>query len=156
MRIRKQYSLFSGLILALALMLVPAARASQWNQATKLTFNQPMEIPGHKILGAGTYWFVTMADLSAADDNVVQIFNADRSEAVAALPTAAMQRATPTAKTEINFARQGRQPDALVAWFYPGRTAGHEFVYSRQEEKTVNSEPVLKVMAGRTAPAYGD
>jgi hypothetical protein len=156
MRTLKQFSFISGLIFMFGLLLVPVARADEWNQATRLTFNQPMEIPGHKILAAGTYWFKTMTDLSAADDNVVQILNADRSRVIAVFPTAAIQRATPTASTEINFAEQGHQPNALVNWFYPGSTTGHEFLYSRQEEKVVASEPVLKVMAGRTAPAYGD
>ncbi len=53
-----------GLILVFALLLVPVARADEWDQATRLTFNQPMEIPGHKILAAGSYWFVTMADMA--------------------------------------------------------------------------------------------
>jgi len=133
------------------------ARADEWNQATKLTFNQPVEIPGQKILAAGTYWFTTMDDGAAFNDNVVQIFNADRSKILAALPTVAIQRATPTARTEINLAEpRANHPDALVSWFYPGLTDGHEFVYGRQEEKIVASEPVLKVLAGHTALAYGD
>jgi hypothetical protein len=31
----------------------PHARADQWNQATKATFNEPIEIPG-RVLSAGT------------------------------------------------------------------------------------------------------
>ena len=30
---------------------------------------------------------------------------------------------------------KGVEPPAVIAWFYPGRTTGHEFVYPKQEEK---------------------
>jgi hypothetical protein len=156
MHIRKQFTVLSALILMSALMLVvPAVRADEWNQSTKLTFNQPMEIPGHKILAAGTYWFATLADLSAA--NMVQILNADRSRIVATLQTVPIQRAQATPRTEINLAKpQGNEPNVLVSWFYPDSHTGHEFVYSRQEERTVASEPVIKVMASPAAISYGD
>jgi hypothetical protein len=45
-----------GLVLASVIML-PAARANEYDQATKLTFNQSIQIPG-RVLPAGTYWFV--------------------------------------------------------------------------------------------------
>lgn len=155
MRIQKTVRLVLGLIPVLALLFTPmAARADEWNEATKLTFSQPMEIPGHKILAAGTYWFVTMADLSAP--NVVRILNADRSQVMGVFSTGAVERAVPTDKTEIDFARQANEPNALVSWFYPSTRTGHEFLYGRPEEAAVASEPVLKVMAGRMAPAYGD
>ena len=160
MRARKPNTLIAGLILILAVAFAaPSARADQWNESTRLTFSQPMEIPGHRILAADTYWFETMADLSVANDNVVQIFNADHTRIVATLPSVAIQRQTLTASTEVNFAKQGaNEPNVLVSWFYPGSGTGHEFIYSRQEEKAVASEPALKVMAhpAKVARAYGD
>jgi hypothetical protein len=45
-----------GLLLALVMML-PYARASERDQATAITFNQSVQIPG-RVLPAGTYWFV--------------------------------------------------------------------------------------------------
>jgi hypothetical protein len=59
-----------ALALASALMLA-AARATDYDQATKLTFNQSVEIPG-RVLPAGTYWFV-LADTDDAR-NVVHVF----------------------------------------------------------------------------------
>ena len=48
---------FAPIALLLAfLMVLPAARADQANQATKVTFNQAVQIPG-RVLPAGTYWF---------------------------------------------------------------------------------------------------
>lgn len=157
MQTRKTFSIISGIALAVALMFVPRARADEANEASKLTFNQPMEIPGHRVLAAGTYWFVNMDDLSSANHNVVQIFNEDKSKRIAVLSTVAIQRGDTASNTEINFAEsQGNEPKALVSWFYPGSTRGHEFVYSHNEEKIVTAEPDLKVMAQPAAPAYGD
>ena len=53
--------LISGLALA-SLLMLPVARGTEENQATKLTFNQPVEIPGH-VLPAGTYWFVVAGSI---------------------------------------------------------------------------------------------
>jgi hypothetical protein len=147
MHTRKVLSIIFGFIFAFSLMLVPAARADEWDQASKLTFSQPIEIPGHKILAAGTYWFVTMADL--ANPNLVQVFNADRTRLDATIPSVSTERTNPSPRTEINFAEpQGNEPKALVSWFYPGSKTGHEFVYSHQEEKVVAAEPIVKVIAG--------
>jgi hypothetical protein len=63
-------------LLSLGVFLVSAplsAKADQWNKATKLTFNRPVEVPG-MVLGAGTYVF-RLADV--VDRNVVQILNAE-------------------------------------------------------------------------------
>lgn len=157
MHTRKTFSTISGFILAFALMLVPMARADEWDQASKLTFSQPFEVPGHKILAAGAYWFVTMPDLSAAGDNFVQVFNADRSKLYAIIPAVSIERSNPSPYTEINLATpQGNQPKAIVSWFYAGRRTGHEFLYDKQEEKTVMAEPMMKIMARPANPAYGD
>ena len=50
---------FAVLVLALAstVTALSNARASEWDQATKVTFKQSIQIPG-KVLPAGTYWFV--------------------------------------------------------------------------------------------------
>jgi hypothetical protein len=154
MHTRTTVSLVSGFILAITLLLVPKARATEWDQATRLTFSQPIQIPGNKVLAAGTYWFVTMPDFSS---DLVQIFNADRSKVYAVIDTASVLRKDATSTTEINFAEpEGNQPKELVSWFYPGRMTGHEFLYNGQEEKAIRSEPVLKVMARAATPAYGD
>jgi hypothetical protein len=53
------------------------AKADAWDQATKLTFSGPVEVPG-LALPAGTYWF-TLAD-SDSDRNIVQVWNEDRTQ----------------------------------------------------------------------------
>jgi hypothetical protein len=125
-------------VIALAVMLafaslVPLARADEFDQATKLTFSQSVEIPG-RVLPAGSYWF-TLID-HGSDLNVVQIFNSDRSKLVATLLTNDSERSEPTDNTDITLAERGStQPKAIVDWFYPGLTTGHEFVYPTRHER---------------------
>jgi hypothetical protein len=121
-----------GLLLAFAIIL-PVAYAAETDQATKLTFNQSIQIPG-RVLPAGTYWFI-LAD-STSDRNIVRIFNSDRSTLYATVLTINAQRPEPTDHTALTFAERESMPsNALVTWFYPGRTTGHEFVYSKSEQQ---------------------
>jgi RNA polymerase sigma factor (sigma-70 family) len=111
---------------------LPVARASEQDQATKLTFNKAVQIPG-RVLPAGTYWFV-LAE-SNTTPNVVQVFNSDRSTLYATV-LSVNARTKPADKTTITFADRGSmQPENIVTWFHPGYTTGHEFVYANSEEK---------------------
>jgi hypothetical protein len=132
MKTRKVISIL-GLLLAFAIVL-PEARADQFDQASKLTFNQPVQIPG-RVLPAGTYWFV-VADTSVANRNIIHIFNSDRSTLYATLLTNGSARSQGNDKTTITFAERGAaKPEAIVDWFYPGRTIGHQFVYPTRDER---------------------
>jgi len=124
-----------GLLLAFTIIL-PVARADEFNQATKITFNQPVQIPG-RVLPAGTYWFV-LAD-AYISRNIVQIFNSDRSMLYATVFTNNTESLTTTDNTAITFAeREPMQPETILSWFYPGRTSGHQFVYPTMEEQELS------------------
>ena len=119
-----------GLLLAFVIML-PSARADEFDQATKLTFNQPVQIPG-RVLPAGTYWFV-LADANISHD-IVQVFNSDRSMLYASVFTNSIESPKTNDNTAITFAeREPMQPVTLLSWFYPGRETGHQFNYSTKE-----------------------
>jgi hypothetical protein len=122
--------LIAGLFLALICIAMPGSlMADEYNEATKLTFNEPVEVPS-QVLAAGTYWFTLVN--TAADRDIVQIWNADKSQVIATTFTVADYRLQPTGKTVINFEeRPGNQPEAIQAWFYPGESFGHEFVYPK-------------------------
>src|ERR1700681_1605416 len=114
------------------------ARASEEDRATKLTFNTPVEIPGNKVLLAGTYWFVVP---NLGDKDIVQIFDETRTALRATISTVPAIRSKPTDDTELIFAKpDGNQPVALLEWFYPTELTGHEFLYGKNEEKTVTNE----------------
>lgn len=137
---------------------VPTAKASQWNQATKLTFSEPVEIPG-VVLPAGTYWFTLMSD--DPDRNIVQVWNENREHLLATIMTEPDYRLQPAGHTVIKFEeRPSNQPVALRAWFYPGDNYGHEFVYSESRAREIAKRagrPVLSmrdnVAANITKPA---
>ena len=131
-----------GLAVATLIML-PAARADDYDQAIKLSVDKSVQVPGH-VLPAGTYWFVVPIQ------GVVQIFNQDRSTCYATLLTMAAEHVKPSDETQITFAERGTmQPEAIVTWFYPGRTDGHEFRYPNQDQKEIAQAKQYTVAVGK-------
>ena len=129
-----------------------AMMADEEDQATKLTFSEPVEVPG-QVLPAGTYWF-TLAN-SDADRHIVQIWNANRTQLVTTILAIPDYRTQPRGKTVIHFEeRPSGQPEAIQSWFYPGSNSGEEFVYPKARAiqlATQTSRPVLS-MANEQAP----
>ena len=131
-------SMMAGFIIAFTLIFELAAHADEYNQLTKISFSEAVQVPG-RILPAGTYQFV-LAD-SSPNRDIVQIFNADRTQPVATIQTVPTERARETDGVSITLAqRPSGQPDALVSWFYPGTSTGHEFLYSKQEEQELTQD----------------
>lgn len=144
MNLRKMFAAF-GFVLTF-LLLLPVARASETDQATKITFDHAVQIPG-RVLPAGTYWFLLPDDVSK--HNTVYIYNSDRTVRFATLLTAFVERKNPTDNTKITFAEgDPMHPEAILAWFYPGRTVGHEFLYSKQEGKELALDKRETVVVG--------
>ena len=153
MKINKGY-IAVALIIASTLFFGLAAHADESDQATKITFSQPVQIPG-QVLPAGTYLF--KLEDSDSSQNIVQIFNADRTVLYATLQTVATERREPTGFTVLALAEQGAgQPDALLKWFYPGRETGNEFVYSKQKEKELAQDRQQIVGANHTTAPNSD
>ncbi len=94
-----------------------------------------MEIPGVHLAGwgvlpAGTYVFKILD--SQSDRHIVQIFNKDETAIYATILAIPNYRLKATDKTVITFReRPAGEPEALRAWFYPGRNWGEEFVYPK-------------------------
>lgn len=133
-----------GLLLAFVIIL-PSARADENDQATKLTFNQPVQIPG-RVLSTGTYWF--MLANTQFSRKIVRIYNSDRSTLVATFLTIDTQSSTIPGQTAVTFAeREPRQPQTLVSWFYPGESTGHQFIYSNKEEQELAQVKHYTIMA---------
>jgi hypothetical protein len=139
---------FVAILFSLAVLVAtPAARADESNQATKITFSQPVQIPG-RVLPAGTYWFELPEDIG--EHSLVRIYSADRSVLYATLLAPNSERATGTDHTVFGLAERGSaQPQAIVTWFYPGETTGHQFLYPKQVEKEIASVKLVNVMAGK-------
>jgi hypothetical protein len=131
-----------GLALLLATYF-PLAHADEWDKATKITFNEPVQVPG-KVLPAGTYVFKLLD--SSSDRHIVQIFNEDQTALITTILAIPNERLEPAGKTILTYdERPADQPMALAAWFYPGNTIGQEFVYPKSEAKWLsgmNKRPV--------------
>ena len=94
---------------------------------------------------AGTYVFKILD--SQSDRHIVQIFNKDETTVYATILAIPNYRLKATDKTVMTFSeRPAGEPEALRAWFYPGRNWGEEFVYPKARAmelaKTTNT-PVL-------------
>lgn len=134
-------------LVALCAVAAPSAMmADESDKATKLTFSEPVEVPG-KVLPAGTYWF-TLAD-SESDRNLVQIWNADRTRLVATVLAVPDYRMRPAGRAVIHFEeRPSDSPEAIHSWFYPGDNVGQEFVYPKTRATQLakqTSRPVLSM-----------
>jgi hypothetical protein len=72
----------------------------------------------------------------------------DRTQVLATMNTISTVRPEMTDHGELAFAEQpGKQPIALISWFYPNRLGGHEFVYSLREEERLSKNERITVMA---------
>ena len=128
------------------LIVLPAARADETNQAIKVTFDRPVQIPG-RVLPAGSYWFV-LDDIH--EHHVVSILNTDRTMVYATLFTIDAERRQPTSDTAFTFVERGSsQQQAIVTWFYPGRTTGHEFLYPKQVQSELAKDKQFTIVAGK-------
>jgi len=113
----------------------PCAKADDWNNKTVMTFSAPVQIPGVHLKGwgvlpAGTYVFKLLD--SQSDRHIVQIFNKDETVVYATILAIPNYRLKATGKTVVTFReRPAGEPEALRAWFYPGKVWGDEFVYPR-------------------------
>jgi len=153
MKINKVY-IVVGMIIALAFFFEIAAHADVLDQATKISFSEPIQIPG-QILPAGTYWFRVVD--SNSDQNLVQVFSADQTVLYATLETVPTQRREPTGFTTVSLAEQGSgKPVVLLKWFYPGNLTGHEFVYSQQQEKELAQNMQRTIAANRQTKANSE
>src|ERR1700722_12908098 len=144
MNLRKKLSVL-GLLLAVTTIMLPVVRANDWNQTTRFTFSQPVEIPG-QVLPAGTYRF----QLAGTNNrHLVQIFREDRT-LVATLYSIPRMRDGRAAEATIPLADRGKtHPSAIVTWFFVGEVEGHEFVYPKQEKQEL-------VHSSHTTFASGD
>jgi hypothetical protein len=153
MKINKGY-IAVGLVIAFALFFELAAHADESDEATTMSFSQPIQVPG-QVLPAGTYLF-ELGD-HGAESNVVQIFSSDRTVLYGTFLTIATQIQEPAGDTTVTLAEpeSGGTP-VLLKWFYPGRDIGNEFVYSKQTEKELARDRQQNIVASEESKSNSD
>ncbi|MGB7623681.1 MAG: hypothetical protein WBN92_15145 [Terriglobia bacterium] len=148
----KKSTLYTAIAMIFCVSLVlmflsTSARADAWNRKTVVTFSGPIEVPGvgAHLLPAGTYVFKIFDSLS--DRHIVQIFSEDEKTVLTTILAIPNYRLKETDKTVMTFKERAEgQPEAIRAWFYPGRQWGEEFVYPKAralELAKITNQPIL-------------
>lgn len=160
MSVRQSIGIVAGVVLAV-IGFTPLARAQAMNESTQVTFREAVRIPG-RVLPAGSYIFERANHGNAPNLNLIQIYNGDHTRLLATIETATAERKFMTGETVMKFgeASNGRPP-ALMAWFYPGKRDGYEFVYSPKTEQRLETSSAVFVAsdstgARRATDASGD
>src|SRR6476469_9793981 len=155
MRVHYLPVIAAGLGLALS---TSVANADVFNKKTKLTFSQPVRVPG-KTLSAGSYFF-KLVD-SQSNRNIIQITNVREDRVYATILALPDYRLNPNSHTVVTFGETGAGcASAVKAWFYPGDNAGNRFVYGKKEaaemakscQQPVPSVPTEVATKAVTAP----
>jgi hypothetical protein len=147
----RRKTIITVLAVLLALSVTAAiTHADEFDQAIKLTFNQPISIPDH-VLPAGTYWFV-LPNHGTGAQNVMQVFDGDRKNVIATMIVGADQVAKSSGHIQMTLADRTPQPQALLTLTYPGRTDGHTFEvsYSKQERSALSEYPKVTMKVGES------
>lgn len=114
----------------------PIASADTFNKKTKLTFSQPIHVPG-TTLTAGSYIF-KLVD-SQGSRNIVQIMNTRENKVYATVLAIPDYRLNPSSQTVVTFGETGAGcPAAVKAWFYPGDSTGNRFVYGKKQAEQMS------------------
>jgi hypothetical protein len=150
MCISRVVGIISGVTLLLGLG-AQAAKADTVDKRTYFTFNRPISVPG-VTLPAGRYLF-RIANPNTGGD-VVQVLSDDGKTPYAMLFSIPDERPDATTGPEVRFLETGpNTPSAIKAWWYPGRTMGWEFIYSKREARMLakgSRTPVLTTRADTT------
>ena|ERR1700722_17690160 len=135
-----------SIILALAFA-CSLAMADEFDQAMKLTFDQPVAIPG-RVLQPGAYWFVIPDHGNS--QNTLQVLDGDRKKVIATLNTGTEQVVKPSGHIQLSMADRSPKPQALLSLTYPGHQEGHlfELTYSDQERKQFSEFPKVTMKVG--------
>jgi len=142
-------------LIALCVIAAPKAKADDFDRKSLVTFSAPVEVGGSgaQILPAGTYVFKVINE--GMNNHIVQISSQDETHVYTLIIAMPNYRLKSTSKTVMTFSeRPAGQPEALKAWFYPGREWGEQFVYARPKAIQLaaeTNEAVLSTPAVITA-----
>jgi hypothetical protein len=146
---RRLIPLLAAAPLAVTLAAAPAtAQQLDTHKLTHVTFSAPVSIPG-ATLPAGAYTFKLLD--SAAQRNVIQVFDRDQTKVLATIIAMSAERPKPASETVITFREAASNaPPALHYWYYPGERLGWEFAYPKEQATKIanaSRESVLSVDA---------
>jgi hypothetical protein len=133
--------LFGGAMVMSLAVISPKAKADTWNEKTVVTFDQPVEIPGHVLLpGSDTFSLVD----SLSDRTIVEVRSISNPQFVYIVQANTAQRTQSSSKSVFEFENlNAGSPEAIHEWFYPGALYGQEFAYPSQPWERVPASAPL-------------
>jgi hypothetical protein len=107
------------------------AMADDWDQKTMFSINQPVSIPGHVVLPAGSYVIKRLSTVNP----VVQILNASETQVYATVLPVPDFVMNPPDKPVFTFQEMPEgTPVALKTFHYAGEQTGYEFIGSQNSK----------------------
>ena len=120
-----------ALAVAVLATLAIRADAAPMDRAIRLSFSQPVEIPG-RVLPAGSYVF---EDLQLG--GLTRIWDANGLHVLATVLTVPVERQEPEEGNTVILKGNGQHaPERVDTWFVPWESIGSEFVYTKASHQT--------------------
>ncbi len=120
-----------ALLMASALLFVPAVHGDAWNKKTEVTFHDEVKLPNGVTLPSNGDYVLKLLD-SSADRHIVQVMNNREDRVYATILAIPSERMEPKGKTVITFYETpAGEPHYIRTWYYPGDTIGQEFTYPK-------------------------
>jgi hypothetical protein len=115
----------------MAVSLIPAAHADEFTKLTYFTFSAPVDMPG-MMLPAGTYRF-ELADPESGR-RVIRVSDKDGTKVHGTFLSISNQKMDAADEPLVMFKEAAAgSPQPIKAWWYPGESAGYEFVYPKDQ-----------------------
>lgn len=147
----KHFTKTNLLAIAAFVALGATAQAQPLNERLTLKFDTPVMVPG-TTLPPGTYVFTE----SKTAEDVIVIYNEDQTRVLATTLAVPAIRDEAMGDTVVTIQRTSPEmAPALAKVFYPGRTRGHEFVYSEQRARELADE-TKRIVLSHDAPEGSD
>ena len=127
---------FRTMLASVAVLILSAGTllAAQWNERTRLTFSEPVMVPG-ATLPAGTYIF-RLTD-SRSNRHLVEIAK-ENGEVITVTQAVPMKRQDAKGDLVVKFnPTEDGAAAAIAGWYYPGSRYGHHFVYPDDQAKVI-------------------
>jgi len=143
---------YKPILMALAVAVLASlairADAAPMERAIRLSFSQPVEIPG-MVLPVGSYVF---EDLQLG--GLTRIWDANELHVLTTVVTVPAERREPEEKNNVILKENGQHaPERVDAWFAPWESIGSEFVYTKASHKDVAKTIAVDVGKGTAISA---
>jgi len=132
-------------------LLLPPARADEWNKEVLVTIKKPLQVPG-VVLQPGEYIF--RLEDSQSNRHIVRIYNREQTHLYQTAQALPNYRIVPSSEAKVLLEERAiGHPDAIRAVFFPGDNYGQEFVYPPEPAQVAISVTTKHPVVAAAMPA---